>query len=494
MKKNLLVLITMACLISCQQNQKSVNVAASDYSVLEPLSITVFTEKVELFAEFRPFIIGQETAFAAHLNDLEEFKPFPKGSLQVILKNDRNQYENKVDSPSVPGIYRPVITPAEPGLYTLTFIYNNDSLSETITVDSIKVYQNISEIPPSETDNNGDKIVYLKEQAWKTTFATEEVIEKPFYFVISTSARVKSQPAAEMVISSQASGQINLIKVLGETVRRGDLIGSVSGGSLENNLNVRLNEIRIAYEKSKADYERTKPLATSQTISQKDFLEILTKYRQDSVRYFQMTGKITDNTMKIVASVDGIISDIMVSNGGYVETGLPVLRITNSNDLLIEAFVNQSDHKSVSGIFDANFKDPSGTKTFTLSSLNGKVRSASAFVNDNSLRIPVNFTVRNNGDLMPGMFLEAYLMTDPKEKAIVVPYSALLEEQGKYFVYIEIAGESFMKRQVTIAGNDGINAEISSGLEPGERVVTKGVQPIKLSSMAGGLPLHGHTH
>ena len=484
----------MACLISCQQKQKDINLAGSDYSALEPLSITIFTEKVELFAEFRPFIIGQETAFAAHLNDLKEFKPFPTGSLQVILKNNRNQYENKVDAPSVPGIYRPVITPTEPGIYTLTFIYNNYSLSETITVDSIKVYQNISEIPPAETDNNGDKIVYLKEQAWKTTFATEEVIEKPFYSVISTSARVKSQPAAEMVISSQASGQINLIKVLGETVRRGDLIGTVSGGSLENNLNVRLNEIRIAYEKSKADYERTKPLATSQTISQKDFLEILTKYRQDSVRYFQMTGKITDNTMKIVASVDGIISDIMVSNGGYVETGFPVVRITNRNDLLIEAFVNQSDHKNVSGIFDANFKDPSGTKTFTLSSLNGKVRSASAFVNDNSLRIPVNFTVRNNGDLMPGMFLEAYLMTNPKEKAIVVPYSSLLEEQGKYFVYVEIAGESFMKRQVTIAGNDGINAEISSGLKPGERVVTKGVQPIKLSSMAGGLPLHGHTH
>ncbi len=480
--------------MSCQQKQKEINLAGSDYSALEPLSVTVFTEKVELFAEFRPFIIGQETAFAAHLNDLEEFKPFPAGSLQVILKNAGNQFENKVDAPSVPGIYRPVITPTEPGIYTLTFIYNNDNLSEIITVDSIRVYQDITEVPPAETDNNGDLIVYLKEQAWKTTFATEEVIEKPFHSVISTSARVKSQPAAEMVISSQASGQINLFKVLGETVRRGDIIGTVSGGSLENNLIVRLNEIRIAYEKSKADYERTNPLATNQTISQKDFLEILTKYRQDSVRYFQMTGKITGNTMKIIAYVDGIISDIMVSNGGFVETGLPIVRITNSKDLLIEAYVNQSDHTYVSGIFDANFRDPSGENTFTLSSLNGKVRSTSAFVSDNSLRIPVSFTVRNNGDLMPGMFLEAYLMTNPKEKAIVVPYTALLEEQGKYFVYVEIAGESFMKRQVTIAGNDGINAEISSGLEPGERVVTKGVQAIKLSSMAGGLPLHGHTH
>jgi len=85
-------------------------------------------------------------------------------------------------------------------------------------------------------------------------------------------------------------------------------------------------------------------------------------------------------------------------------------------------------------------------------------------------------------------------MTNPTEKAIVVPYSALLEEQGKYFVYVEKAGESFLKREVVLKGNDGLYAEISSGLKPGERVVTKGIQPIKLSSMAGGLPLHGHTH
>lgn len=494
MKKNLLVFFALACLVSCQQKQNISNVAVSGYTALEPLSITLFTEKVELFAEFRPFVVGQETAFAAHLNDLKEFKPFPTGLLQVILKNEKYQYENKVEGPSVPGIYRPVITPTEPGLYTLTFIYKNDTLYETITVDSVRVYQNISDVPPAITDNSGDKIVYLKEQAWKTTFATEEVVEKPFHSVITTSARVKSQPAAEVIISSQVAGQVNLIKVVGEMVRRGDLLGTITGGSLENNLNVRLNEIRIAHEKSKADYERTKPLTTSQIISQKDFLEVLTRYRQDSVRYFQMTGKITDNNMKLIAPVDGILSDIMVNNGGYIETGSPIARIINSNDLIIEAFVNQSDHQLVAGIFDANFKDPSGNLLFSLSSMKGKVRSASAFVNDNSLRIPVNFTVTNNGDLMPGMFLEAYLLTNPKEKAIVVPYSALLEEQGKYFVYIEIEGESFTKRQVTLAGNDGLHAEISSGLKPGERVVIKGVQPIKLSSMAAGLPLHGHTH
>jgi hypothetical protein len=77
------VAFLLSVMISCRQNQKVENPEGSDYSALEPLSITVFTVNVALFVEFRPFIADQETAFAAHLNDLVEFKPFAKGSLQV---------------------------------------------------------------------------------------------------------------------------------------------------------------------------------------------------------------------------------------------------------------------------------------------------------------------------------------------------------------------------------------------------------------------------
>jgi RND family efflux transporter MFP subunit len=494
MNRFLILTLVIGCLAACKTKQDNGPISPDGSPLpIEPVSVTVFTSKVELFAEFKPFVVGQESAFAAHLNDLIEFKPFPSGSLSVILQNEQYSYENKVDAPSVPGIYRPVITPEEPGIYKLIFIFDSGVVRDTILIDSVSVYRSASDIH-TEPASSGEEIVYLKEQAWKTTFATEEVIEKPFYTVIKTSARVKSLPSKEIVISSPVSGQLNLFKVSGEMVRKGEVVASVSGGSLENNLSIRLSEARIAYEKSKADYDRTKPLAANQVVSQKDYLEINARYLNDSVKYFQFAERVSGNTLKIVSPSDGIISEIMESNGRFVETGTPVARIMNNNNLMIEAFVNQSDHRLVAEIFDANFSDPSGEKIFTLASLSGKVRSANAFVTENSLRIPVNFTVINNGDLIPGMFLEAYLMTNRKEKAIVVPYSALLEEQGKYFVYVEIAGESFMKRLVTIAGNDGMNAEISSGLEPGERVVTKGVQPIRLSSMAGGLPLHGHTH
>jgi len=497
MKRILIYIMATVVITGCQSKQDGSKTTGIDAQIaaLEPLSCTLFTDKVELFVEFRPFIIGHESAFAAHLNDIVQFKPIAEGSLQVIMKNGQTQFENKVEAPSVPGIFRPVITPTETGYYTLTFMFKSQQYDETIVVDSVRVYADLAEVSANSAHSAGsDEIVYLKEQAWKTEFATQEVVTKPFWSVISTSAKVKAQPQAEVVLNTQSAGQVNLFTVIGASVSKGDLLATISGSGIENSLTSKLNEYRISYEKSKADLNRTSPLATTQAISQKEFLEIKSRYLQDSLKYFQFAGNISGNSVKITAPFNGIVSNVIVQNGEFTETGTPVIQITNKDELLIEAFINQSDYQSVEGIFDANFKNIADNKPFTLAELKGKVKSANAFVNENISRIPVNFSVQNNGLIMPGMFLEAFIMTNKKENALVLPLSAIIEEQGRYFVFIEVSGESFIKREVTLKGNDGISVEIATGLLVGERVVTKGTQPIKLSSMAAGLPLHGHTH
>ena len=49
----------------------------------EPISITRWTDKTELFVEFAPLLVGKETSFAAHLTDLDTFKPVSEGTLKV---------------------------------------------------------------------------------------------------------------------------------------------------------------------------------------------------------------------------------------------------------------------------------------------------------------------------------------------------------------------------------------------------------------------------
>jgi membrane fusion protein, heavy metal efflux system len=61
-------------------------------------------------------------------------------------------------------------------------------------------------------------------------------------------------------------------------------------------------------------------------------------------------------------------------------------------------------------------------------------------------------------------------------------------------VYVQTGGESFQKREVKLGAADGINVQLLSGVEEGERVVTKGAYQIKLSQASGTMPAHGHEH
>ena len=87
-----------------------------------------------------------------------------------------------------------------------------------------------------------------------------------------------------------------------------------------------------------------------------------------------------------------------------------------------------------------------------------------------------------------------YLKTVPIYNALVIPASALVEEQGIFYVYVQTEGESFQKREIKTGANDGEKVQVLSGLSEGERVVTKGAYQIKLSPASGALPTHGHEH
>lgn len=459
------------------------------------LSYTLFSKDYELFVEFPALTVGQSSSFAAHFTQLSNYKPVSEGKLTVSIIQGDKVIRHSVEAPSSPGIFRPVLQPNQAGTYKMQFELESPSGNVQFEIPEIQVYANTEDAAhASEEENGGDEISYLKEQAWKTEFATQEIVLQPFYSVIHTSAKVSGQPQSSIAINSQAEGQINLFSLLGQSVKKGDLLAVVAGSGIENNLNMKLKESKIAFEKSKANFIRTKPLAEKQVVSQKDFLQIESQYKQDSLRYYQLANQVSQNGLKIVSPIDGFVSKVDVSNGQFVNNGSVVMKVSNRNRLLIEAFVNQSDFQKVSGIFDANFAFADGKKSITLSELNGNVTSNNAFVNENTTRIPVNFSTLNNGKLMPGMFLEAFLKTGKKENALVVPLTSIIEEQGQYFVFVQTGGESFVKRQIEITNSDGIRTEISAGLSEGERIVTVGAYQIKLAAMAGDLPLHGHTH
>ena len=108
--------------------------------------------------------------------------------------------------------------------------------------------------------------------------------------------------------------------------------------------------------------------------------------------------------------------------------------------------------------------------------------------------IPVVFEIDTQVDLLSGGFANVYLKAKGKE-ALTVPESALTEEQGVFFVYVQITPELFEKRKVTVGSSDGQLRVILSGLNQEERIVTKGAILVKLASVSNSIDPHaGHVH
>jgi membrane fusion protein, heavy metal efflux system len=99
-----------------------------------------------------------------------------------------------------------------------------------------------------------------------------------------------------------------------------------------------------------------------------------------------------------------------------------------------------------------------------------------------------------DGRLRIGMALTVYVETAHVEEALVVPVAALVDEDGRAIAFVQVSGETFEKRDLTLGIRDGAFVQILAGLAEGERVVTKGAYAIRLASVSTTIPAHGHAH
>ena len=91
--------------------------------------------------------------------------------------------------------------------------------------------------------------------------------------------------------------------------------------------------------------------------------------------------------------------------------------------------------------------------------------------------------------------MELYLKTVSDAEVLTIPNQAIIEEQGRYSIFVQVTPELFEKREIKTGQTDGIRTEVISGLADNERIVTKGAVMIRLAQSTGALDAHsGHVH
>lgn len=461
-----------------------------------------YNESFELFAEADPFSEGKVSTVLVHLTHLSTFKPLQNAKVTVSLIVGSKGIRQTVESYEQPGIFSFTLKPEAVGIGKIVVDIEEGTSKSRIEVTGVEVFSDDHDaIHAAEhsASQSSFAISFTKEQSWKVDFATDFPSIEPFGQVIKTLAQIQPTQGDEALITAKTSGIVTIPSeglLQGKSVAVGELLLSVLGSGMgDNSWNVRFAEARNNFEKAKADYERIKTLATDKIVPERDLLAAKTDYENAKALFDNMNDNFNAKGQRVVSPISGFVKQVLVQNGQYVEAGDPLVAVSQSKNLLITADIQQKHVPVLGSVSGANIRTTYNNKVYSLKELNGRVVSFGKSVNLDNFLVPISLQIDNMGDLIPGSFVELYLKTLTNTKAITLPNAALLEEQGNYFVMVQLTPELFEKREVKIGATDGFKTEILKGISTSERIVTKGAILVKLAQASAALDPHsGHVH
>jgi membrane fusion protein (multidrug efflux system) len=123
--------------------------------------------------------------------------------------------------------------------------------------------------------------------------------------------------------------------------------------------------------------------------------------------------------------------------------------------------------------------------------LEGKLEFSDITVDPTTGSVILRVVVPNPDDaLLPGMFVRAVLKEGVKEEAILVPQPGVRRDQkGTPFVLLVDAGGKVEQRMLKLDRAIGGRWLVSSGLNPGDRVIVEGVQKVRSGVSVKIVPL-----
>lgn len=462
------------------------------------LTQTLFTNELEFYAEYPALIVGEKSVFTSYITERTNYSPAKAEKITISLIKGKKGIRNTSSSPLKPGVFSTSLHPKEAGMYTLQVDLLKDGKNIRFSANNIEVYKTHEAAEKAaSTTKSGNEITYLKEQAWANNFGIIQIKKNAFKEVIHTSGKLLPANGDENTIVAPFTGIVTLNShiVPGAKISKGASILELSGkGLASDNISVHYNQLKTDYERTKSVYERAQQLIDEKIISQKEYIEAKTEFEQAKVAYENINYSEDGSVNKVTATLNGFVKTIHVNDGEFVLAGTPLVVLAENKRLIIQADVSQKHWHCLPEISEANFLTPYDAKVYNTKELNGKLLSYSRNASNSAWSTPVFFEINNSSDFLPGTYIEVYLMSKLKTDVLAIPLSAIIEEQGNHFVFVQINGETYEKRPVELGQSNGFELEVLSGLNDGDFVVSKGAYQVKLASMSAALPSHDHNH
>ena len=180
----------------------------------------------------------------------------------------------------------------------------------------------------------------------------------------------------------------------------------------------------------------------------------------------------------IRSPVTGVVYERNVEPGEIASSGgggKPLLRVADLSSLYLEATVPERLAHQV----HADQRVKVSLQSLGGRSLEGRVQRLVPVADPTSRDFLVRVTIADpQVALRPGVFAQARILVRERRGVVVVPKEALVSRGGRLEVFLVQQGKA-VERPVEVGVTDRTQAEILSGVKPGDSVVVVGAQALK---------------
>lgn len=350
-------------------------------------------------------------------------------------------------------------------------------------------------------------------------FLTEVAKKGNIEEVVTATGSIRSNNRVE--VGAQVDGKITELNVvLGQRVKKGDLVAKIDSTTQENDLE-KAKSILLSYEanlESKeietdikfSQFKRAGELYKLKSISQEEYEEAKQSYYlakselkgiKENIKQAQIDVKTAETELSyttITSPIDGVVISIPVSVGQTVnsrQSTPTIIQVADLTKMLIKPEISEGDITKLKVGQEVEFNILSAPERV----FKGKIDSidpadttltddeyTESVSNTEAIYYYANVVVDNeDGILRIGMTATSNIKIAEAKNVILAPTTAIHKKNGKNYVNVLTSEKKVVEKEVELGINDDLNTEIKSGLSEGDEIV---LNQIKSGEMVGNAP------
>jgi membrane fusion protein, heavy metal efflux system len=480
-------------------------------------SVTAWGELYELFPEVDPLVAGTASPAHTHVTILDHFRPLEDGRVEIVLRGAATEQVFAATTPLRAGIYEINVEPSEPGEFELLFRIDATSGKEEIRGGVVRVAsgsaatETLVRAPaPRGARDAGEPMAFLKEQQWRTTFATDWVRRGSLPESARGLARVRAPAGADVTLTANLDGVVQATPwpFLGQTVAAGAVLFRIAARVANDSSLAELNAVVAALEAeekvARARLGRLEELLSQEATSRREVEEARAKTvtlkaqleaaAQDlKAASAAREGRGMLEAFAVRAPFAGRVAAVAASPGAAVTAGDTLGRVLRSGPFWLEVDLQVAAAQALAAQLPrAVILEPRDAAPIHISAEKVRLVAIAPEVDPEKGTVAALLEVENK-ELFLGTTLPVEILFAEENPGIVVPATALIDDGGVAVVYLQLSGERFARQEVEVLRRQGERVLVA-GLEPGQRLVMQGGEAIRRASLMSSGEAAGHVH